>query len=154
SGGSCSQSILLTPSTAVPPTPTCSLQAVHATGNDFSLTWMTTGATTVSMAGGAFTSNQPSGTQTVTGSVSTPFTLTATSAGGSCTKALNLTPALPAAPTCALSSAPASGSGFNLTWATTNATSAHLSDGTTTLSTALSGTQRVTPSVTTTYTLN
>ena len=60
----------------------------------------------------------------------------------------------PPAPTCNITKAAVASGGFDVTWETTNATSATVKAGDTTISTDLSGTEHVNPTSTTTYTLN
>lgn len=155
-GGACSAASTLPPVTPLPSGPTCSLTAAAGAGSSFDLTWTTTGATTVTLSDGTTTlSSANSGTKNVTPAATTTYTLTATGSGGSCSKAITVTPGspVPTTPTCSLTAASGMGGSFELDWSTANATTVHLTDGTTTLSSAASGSQIVTPSATTTYTL-
>ncbi|HSA59933.1 MAG TPA: thrombospondin type 3 repeat-containing protein [bacterium] len=60
----------------------------------------------------------------------------------------------PPAPTCNITKAAVASGGFDITWETTNATSATVKAGDATISTDLSGTEHVNPASATTYTLN
>jgi hypothetical protein len=59
----------------------------------------------------------------------------------------------PPAPTCEITRASVASGGFDITWTTTNATSATVKAGDTTISTDLSGMEHVNPAVETVYTL-
>jgi hypothetical protein len=127
-------------------------------GSSSTLTWATTGATSVAISPGTFTSAAASGSTTVSPTTTTTYTLTATNASGSVTATATVTvnaavSSLPIITSFTASSATITqGSSSTLTWATTGATSVAISPGTFT-STAASGSTTVSPATTTTYTL-
>jgi hypothetical protein len=125
-------------------------------GGISTLSWATTGATTITITPGTFASTSASGTTNVSPEATTTYVLTATNAAGSVTATATVT--LTAATVPAISSFTAlptnipSGQSSTLSWATSGATSIGISPGTFT-STNASGSTTVTPSATTKYTL-
>jgi len=125
-------------------------------GATSTLTWATTGATTIAITPGTFTSTEASGSMTASPTATTTYTLTATNATGSTIATATVTVNAPTKP--AISSFTAnpttinSGSSTTLTWATTGATTIAVTPGTFT-STSASGTTSVSPTATITYTL-
>lgn len=126
-------------------------------GTSSSLSWSTSGATSIAISPGGFTSAAASGSTSVSPSVTTAYTLTATSSAGSVTGAATVTVVAPTTePTItSFTASPASisaGASSTLNWATSGATSIAISPGGFTSSTA-SGSTAVSPSATTVYTL-
>src|SRR5271157_5700680 len=126
-------------------------------GSGSTLSWATTGATSISIAPGTFTSTSGSGSTSVSPTATTTYTLTATNAAGSATATTTVTVTgsggSPTITSCTANPASIkSGSGSTLSWATTGATSISISPGTFT-STSGSGSTSVSPTATTTYTL-
>jgi len=126
-------------------------------GASSTLSWSTTGATSVAITPGTFTSSSASGTMSLRPSATTTYTLTATNSAGSVTATAKVT--VTAAPTppsiSSFTASPASiasGASSTLSWATTGATSIAITPGTFTSSSA-SGSTTVSPTATTTYTL-
>ena len=129
-----------------------------AAGASATLTWVTSGATSVSISP-SVGSVALSGSVTVSPSSTTTYTLTATNGTVSMTSAATITVTLPATGTApAISSFTASpssvsaGQAATLSWVTSGATAVAISPGTFTATTA-SGSTSVSPSATTTYTL-
>ncbi|MGA2536173.1 MAG: hypothetical protein ABSF53_09170, partial [Terracidiphilus sp.] len=125
-------------------------------GATSTLGWAATGATSVAITPGSFTSTSASGSTSVSPTETTGYTLTATNAAGSTTSKLTVTVTTVGRP--AISSFTASptsvalGSSSTLSWATTGATSVAITPGTF-ASTSASGSTAVSPTATTTYTL-
>ena len=123
-------------------------------GSSSTLSWVTTGATSIAITPGTFTSTSGSGSTSVSPTATTTYTLTATNAAGSTTAAVTVTvvskpkiSSFTASPTSINS-----GSSSTLSWVTTGATSIAITPGTFT-STSGSGSTSVSPTATTTYTL-
>ncbi len=125
-------------------------------GASSTLSWSTTGATSISIAPGAFTSALAAGTTSVSPSSTTTYTLTATNAAGSVTATATVTVQSGSLPVIYSFTADpvsmASGSTSTLRWYTAGATTLTITPGAFTTATANSSTT-VTPAVTTTYTL-
>jgi hypothetical protein len=125
-------------------------------GASSTLSWVTTGATSIAITPGTFTSASASGSTSVSPTATTIYTLTATNAAGSTTSTLTVTVNTTSNPTISsFTASPTSipsGSGSTLNWATTGATSIAITPGTFT-STSTSGSTSVSPTATTTYTL-
>jgi hypothetical protein len=125
-------------------------------GASSTLIWETSGATTVAITPGMFTSTSANGTTSMSPVATTTYTLTATNSAGSTTSTLTVT--VNAASKPAISSFRAnpasivSGSSTALSWVTTGATSIAITPGTFT-STSASGSTSVHPTATTTYML-
>jgi hypothetical protein len=125
-------------------------------GASSTLSWTASGATTIAISPGGFTSTSASGSTMVSPTATTTYTLTATNASGSTTSTTTVT--ISAAGTPTISSFHAnptsvlSGSSSTLSWATTGATSIAITPGSFT-STAASGSTNVSPAAKTTYTL-
>ena len=169
-GGSCSKTVTLSPTSPTPTVPTCTFSQPVLSGNDYQLTWTTTNATggvTVKDGSGNVIVPNPDpnpASPTLFPAPSTPITITLTAtgdAGTTCASSVTLlplasTPTVPTTPpTCNLTSAVA-GNSFDLTWSSTNGTTVSLSDGSSNLSTAPSSLTaiRVAPTAATTYTLS
>ncbi len=126
-------------------------------GSSSALSWAATGATSIAITPGTFTSAAASGSTTVGPTVTTTYTLTATNATGSAksTQTVTVNAAASKPTISSFTASPASinsGSSSTLNWATTQATSIAITPGTFT-STSASGSTNVSPTVTTTYTL-
>ncbi len=125
-------------------------------GASASLSWVTSGATTISVSPGSFSSSSASGSTTVSPTATTTYTLTATNASGSATSTATVTVSASGAPTItSFTASPASiasGSSSTLSWVTTGATGIAIAPGTFT-STSASGSTSVSPVATTTYKL-
>jgi hypothetical protein len=125
-------------------------------GAGSTLSWASTGAASISITPGTFTSTLASGSTSMSPVATTTYTLTATNASGSVTSTLTLTVNTPGKPVISSFLAnPASinsGSSSALTWATSGATSISITPGSFT-STAASGSTTINPAATTTYTL-
>ena len=125
-------------------------------GSSATLSWATSGASSVAITPGTFTSTSASGSTNVSPAATTTYTLTATNAAGSTTSTTTVT--VNAASKPVISSFTANptvitaGSSSTLSWATNGATSIAVTPGTFT-STSASGSTRVSPTATTTYTL-
>ncbi|MHB0865907.1 MAG: hypothetical protein ACYC1Y_03350, partial [Minisyncoccota bacterium] len=142
------------------PTPSCTLTASPAsieTGSSATLSWSTSHATSASIDNGigAITPNT-SGSNTITPSSNTTYTLTTSGAGGTvhCSASITVTPP-PPAPTCTLTASPTSietGSASTLNWTTTNASSFSINQGIGSLTSVASGSKSVSPTATVTYT--
>jgi len=129
---------------------------VSLSSGSSTLSWVTTGATSISITPGTFTSTAASGSTTVSPTATTTYTLTATDATGSSSATVTVAVTAPTKPVIgsflAAPSTIASGASSNLSWATTGATSISISPGNFTSASA-TGATTVTPSVTSTYTL-
>jgi hypothetical protein len=154
-GGTTSESTAVT---VVPP-PTVTLTANPATiaaGQTSTLAWSSTDATTCTASGGWSGTQAASGSQSVSPSSTTTYTLSCTGIGGTASHSATVTvSSTPAPPTVTLTANPtsvASGQPSTLTWSSTNASSCTASGGWSGTQ-ATSGTQSVSPTSTTTYTL-
>jgi len=120
------------------------------------LSWVTTGATSIAITPGTFTSSSASGSTNVSPTATTTYTLTATNTTGSATATLTVTVNAATKPTItSFTASPASitsGSDSTLSWATSGATGIAITPGTFTSASA-NGSTSVTPTATTTYTL-
>lgn len=126
-------------------------------GSSSTLSWATTGATSIAISPGTFTSTSASGSTNVSPTVTTTYTLTATNAAGYVTSTATVTinsgtgkptiVSFTANPTSITS-----GSSSTLSWSTTGAASIAITPGTFT-STSANGSTSVSPTATTTYTL-
>jgi hypothetical protein len=120
------------------------------------LSWTATGATSIAITPGTFTSVSASGATNVSPTATTTYTLTATNAAGSATSTLTVSVNTAGKPTISSFTASPStitaGSSSTLSWATTEATNIAITPGTFT-STSASGSTGVSPTATTTYTL-
>ncbi len=127
-----------------------------ASGASATLSWTTSGATSIAIAPGTFTSTSATGSTKVAPTATTTYTLTATNASGSVTATSTVTVQAPALPSIGSFTANptsiTSGSSSTLSWTTTGATSIAISPGTFT-STSATGSTEVSPTATTTYTL-
>jgi Putative Ig domain len=127
-------------------------------GASSTLSWATSGATTVSISPGGFSSASANGSISVSPTATTNYTLTATNASGSATSNATVTVSQAAGGAPSVTSFRAnpttinSGSSSTLSWATTGATSIAISPGSFT-SAAATGSTNVSPTSTTTYTL-
>ena len=126
-------------------------------GVSSTLSWATTGATSIAITPGTFTSTSASASMSVSPTATTTYTLTATNAAGSTTSTLTVTVnAAASGPTISSFTASptsiSSGSSSTLNWATTGATGIAITPGTFT-STSASGSTTVSPTATTNYTL-
>ncbi|HUB53319.1 MAG TPA: hypothetical protein VL986_14285, partial [Terracidiphilus sp.] len=124
-----------------------------AYGASSTLTWNTTGAASIAITPGTFTSTSATGSTTVQPTVTTVYTFTATSPAGSSTAKATVTVATPKITS--FTTTPATiktGTSSTLAWTTTNATKIAITPGSFT-STSASGSTTVSPTVTTTYTL-
>ncbi|MGD0830929.1 MAG: hypothetical protein ABR907_08305 [Terracidiphilus sp.] len=130
--------------------------ATIASGAGSTLSWVTTGATSLAITPGTFTSALASGSTSVSPTATTTYTLTASNASGSVTSLATVTVNTPAKPIISSFTANpatiASGSSSTLSWVTTGATSLAITPGTFTSASA-SGSTSVKPTATTTYTL-
>ena len=125
-------------------------------GTSTTLSWVTSGATTIAIAPGTFISTSPSGSTSVSPTATTVYTLTATNSVGSTTMTVTVTVnAAGSKPTISSFSANptsiTSGSS-SLSWSTSGATTIAITPGTFTSNLA-SGSTNVSPTATTTYTL-
>jgi hypothetical protein len=125
-------------------------------GSSSTLSWTTSGATSIAITPGTFTSTSASGSTGVTPTATTTYTLKATNTSGSVTATARVTVTAASGPAISSFTASpvsiASGSSSTLSWATTGATSIAITPGTFS-STSASGSTKVTPTATTTYTL-
>jgi len=125
-------------------------------GTSITLSWATSGATSVSVSPGPFSSNSGSGSMTLNPTSTTMYTLTATNSTGTATATATVTVTQPSLP--AIGSFTASPSAITLggtsalSWTTTGATTLSISPGNITPSSA-SGSTNVSPEETTTYVL-
>lgn len=125
-------------------------------GASSTLSWTTTGATSLVITPGTFTSTSANGSTNVSPTSTTTYTLTATNAAGSTTSTATVTVSAASSPVInSFAASPTtivSGTSSMLTWATTGATSIAITPGTFTSSSA-SGSTSVSPTSTTIYTL-
>jgi hypothetical protein len=126
-------------------------------GASATLNWSTTGATSIAIAPGTFTSTFATGSTSVSPTATTTYTLTATDSAGSTTATatvtVNATTGKPVINSFTASPASiTSGASSTLSWSTTGATSLAISPGAFT-STSATGSTSVSPTATTSYTL-
>jgi hypothetical protein len=125
-------------------------------GASTSLSWTTSGATSIAITPGNFTSSAASGSTSVSPTATTTYTLTATNASGSITSTATVTVNTGGKPAItSFSASPGSitsGASSTLSWITSGATSIAITPGNFT-SSAASGSTSVSPTATTTYTL-
>src|SRR5262249_40251924 len=124
-----------------PPPPTCTFNSATSNGGGFDLTWSSTKGTKVSLGDGSSTNTVgASETRHVNPDQTTTYVLSVDGASGSCSRSITLqnqAPPLSPPPVCALTSAASPNGGFDLSWTSSNAATAALSDGSTTLSSDL-----------------
>jgi hypothetical protein len=156
--GSTTATAIVTVSAATKPTITSfsTNPTTIDSGGSSTLSWVTTGATSISISPGTFTSTSASGSTSVSPTATTTYTLTATNAAGSTTTTATVTVNAATKPTITSFSANPttinSGESSTLSWVTTGAISISISPGTLT-STSATGSSSVSPTATTTYTL-
>ena len=125
-------------------------------GSSSTLSWSTSGATSIAITPGTFTSTSASGSTGVSPTATTTYTLTATNTAGSVTSTQTVTVNAGSEPTISsFTASPTSinsGSSNTLSWSTSGAASIAITPGTFT-STSASGSTGVSPTATTTYTL-
>jgi hypothetical protein len=125
-------------------------------GSSTTLTWATTGATSISISPGNFTSSSGSGSATLSPTATTTYTLTATNSTGSVTATTTVTVTTPSLPSISsFTASPTSiapGAVSTLSWTTSGATTITITPGTF-ASTSATGSTGVNPEVTTTYVL-
>jgi len=125
-------------------------------GTNSTLSWATSGATSISISPGGFTSTLASGSTSVAPAATTTYTLTAANSARSVTSTVTVSVTTGSKPTIdSFTANPASingGTNSTLSWATSGATSISISPGGFT-STLASGSTSVAPAATTTYTL-
>jgi hypothetical protein len=125
-------------------------------GASSTLSWAASGATTISISPGGFTSTTATGSTSVSPTATTTYTLTATNSSGSATSTATVTISAAGTPTInSFNANPTSihsGGSSMLSWTTTGATSVAITPGSFT-STAASGSTSVSPTAKTTYTL-
>jgi len=129
-------------------------------GSSSMLSWSVSGATSVAITPGTFTSTASSGSTSMTPSATTTYTLTASNSSGSTTSTVTVTVTASAPPPSkpaitsftANPTSIAAGSSSSLSWVVTGAASIAITPGTFT-STSASGSTNVSPAATTTYTL-
>jgi hypothetical protein len=146
-----------------PETPTLKLSANHSSiknpGKKVKITWSAKNADSCTASGAWSGTKDTSGKENVFPTVTSTYTLTCTGEGGEVTKSVTVKVKNGGTPTpeptltfTANPTAITSGGTSDLSWSSTNATSCTASDGWSGAK-ATSGTQAVTPSATTTYTL-
>lgn len=127
-----------------------------ASGATSTLSWTTSGAASIAIAPGTFTSASATGSTTVNPTATTTYTLTATNATGSATATATVTVQAQALPAIASFTANptgiTTGASSTLSWTTSGASSIAITPGTFTSASA-TGSTTVNPSATTTYTL-
>jgi hypothetical protein len=127
-----------------------------SSGTSSTLTWATTGATSISISPGGFNSTSANGSTSVSPAATTTYTLTATNTSGSATSTATVSVTAASAPTInsfgANPTTITAGSSSTLSWSTTGASSIAIAPGTFT-STSSSGSTSVSPTATTQYTL-
>jgi len=154
-------SVAVTVTAVVPTAPTCDSFTASpvsgAPGSQRTLTWTTSNANTASISQGVGPVSV-NGSTFVNPTVNTLYTLTIVGANNqtaNCSVAVTVTAVVPTAPTCdSFTASPVSGapgSQRTLTWTTSNANTASISQGVGPVS--VNGSTFVNPSVTTTYTL-
>ena len=125
-------------------------------GQSSTLSWATSGATSISIVPGTFTSTAASGSTSLSPTETTTYTLRAKNSAGTVTKTVKVIVTAPLKPM--ISSFKASpprildGSSSTLSWATTNTTNITISPGGFS-SSSETGSIKVSPTATTTYTL-
>ena len=154
---SCTQPTPTTPQIPMPVISSFSASPSAITaGNSTSLSWVTSGATSVTIMPGNFSSTSASSSLALSPTASTTYTLTATNTSGSTTATVTVNVSEPSLPT--ISSFTASPTGINLggistlSWVTTGAATITIAPGTF-ASTSSTGTENVSPEATTTYVL-
>jgi hypothetical protein len=127
-----------------------------ALGSASTLSWTTSGATSLSISPGDITPTAASGSTLVSPEATTTYVLTATNAAGTVTASASVTVATPTMPVInSFSASPTSittGASSTLSWETTGATSVAIAPGAYN-STSTTGSTTVSPTATTTYTL-
>ena len=125
-------------------------------GGASTLSWVTSGATTLTITPGTFATTNASGSTGVSPEATTTYVLTATNAAGSVTASATVTVSAQTLPVInsftANPTSITSGSSSTLSWSTSGATGVSITPGTFT-STAATGSFMVSPTATTTYTL-
>ncbi len=122
-------------------------------GSSTTLTWSSTGAATASI-NNSIGDVEVNGSMIVSPAETTTYTITVNGPGGTATSSITVNVnGLPAVSISADPLAIAAGASATLTWASTDATSATLDDGSGPVAIAVSGSQSVSPAVTTTYTI-
>lgn len=125
-------------------------------GSGSTLSWTTSGATSLSISPGGITESAASGSTLVSPEATTTYVLTATNAAGSVTASASVTVSTPTTPVInSFSASPPSitdGSSSTLSWATTGATSVQIAPGGYN-STSTTASTTVSPTAATTYTL-
>src|SRR5271168_422537 len=125
-------------------------------GASSTLSWAATGATSIAITPGTFTSASASGSTSVSPTATTTYTLTATNTAGSAISTLTITVITSGKPTISSFTASptsiTSGATSTLSWTASGATSIAITPGTFTSASA-SGSTNVSPTATTTYTL-
>jgi peptidoglycan/xylan/chitin deacetylase (PgdA/CDA1 family) len=156
----------VTPPPPPPPLPSLTFSASPLSvlaGSSTTLTWNSTNTVTCTATGGWTGAKSVSGSQTIAQTATTTYILTCANASGTSTSvqvtvgiAVPLPPPPPTPPTLTFTVSPqviTQGSSATLSWSSTNATSCTASQGWSGAK-AVSGTQSVAPSATTTYALN
>jgi hypothetical protein len=127
-----------------------------SSGASSTLSWVATGATSIAITPGTYTSTSGSGSTSMSPTATTTYTLTATNATGSSMSTATITINTAGKPVInSFTASPTSitsGSSSTLSWTTTGSTSIAITPGTFTSSSA-SGSTGVSPTTTTTYTL-
>lgn len=153
-GGTVTQTVTVTVTQAPPVINSFTVSSsTIAFGDSAALNWSTTNATSTSIDNG-IGAVATSGSQSVSPTTSTTYTLIAASSGGTVTATVSVTvlPLLPVVNSfTATPSTITVGGSADLTWSTSNATSASIDNGIGPVAT--SGARSVSPSVTTTYTV-
>ncbi len=125
-------------------------------GSTTTLSWSTTGATSIAITPGTFASTAAAGSVILSPTATTTFTLTATNTTGSATATQTVTVTQPTLPTISsFAASPTSitlGGISTLSWTTSGATTLNIAPGNL-ASTAASGNVNVSPETTTTYVL-
>ena len=156
-GGSASDSVIVTFSSS--PAPTVTLIAAPDTiqrGQSTTLTWSSSNDTLCTASGGWSGTQAASGSHGFSPTSTTTYTLSCAGAGGTTRASVQVVVIIPAPPTVNLTASPtsiaAAGDTSTLTWSSSNDTLCTASGGWSGTQ-ALSGTKKVTPMVTTVYTL-
>ena len=125
-------------------------------GTSTTLSWTTSGATSISVSPGSFSSTSADGSMVISPTANTTYTLTATNSTGTTTATTAVTVTQPSLPTIASFTANPTGIALGgisaLSWNTSGATTITITPGTF-ASTPASGTTNVSPEATTTYVL-
>ena len=142
-----------------PPLPSCTLTADPTSiqnGNSSDLSWIASNATLATIDQTIGSVDPVSGTETVSPTTTTIYTMTVTGAGGTSTCAATVTVSdIPLLPSCTLTADPTSiqtGNSSDLSWIASNATLATI-DQTIGSVDPVSGTETVSPATTTIYTM-